>query len=196
VTPVPVPATVRDLASHRSIPKGESIFRVGAHAGHVFFLQRGRVVLHRFGPAGEEVVIHIADAGEFFAEASLHADRYHCTAVALRDSEVAAISSIDLGARIQSDPRFAMQWLESLSAQLRKVRARVERLSIRGTAERVRHLLLTEGSGKVPTYTLQGTARELAGQLGLTHEALYRALAAMQKDGTIGRTGKEIVLLR
>ncbi len=65
VTPTSVPASVRDLASHRSIPKGESIFRVGAPAGRVFFLQRGRVVLHRFGPAGEEVVIHIADAGEY-----------------------------------------------------------------------------------------------------------------------------------
>lgn len=131
-----------------------------------------------------------------FDEASLHADRYDCTAVALRDSEVAAIPSIDLRARIESDPHFAMQWLESLSAQLRRVRARVERLSIRGAAERVRHLPLTEGRGKMPTYTLQGTARELAAQLGLTHEALYRALAAMQKDGTIGRTGNEIVLRR
>lgn len=191
-----VPANVRDLASWRRVETGESIFRVGAPAKHVYFLLQGRVALNRFGPSGEEVAIHVADAGEFFAEASLHAERYHCTAVALTNSEVAAIPSADLRARIRSQPQFAMQWLETVSGQLRRVRARVERLSIKGAAERVRHLLLTEGRGKNPTYVLRGTARELAGQLGLTHEALYRVLAAMQKDGTIARTRHEIVLLR
>lgn len=191
-----VPANVRDLAARRRIEAGAAIFRVGTPARHVYFLLRGRVALNRFGPSGEEVVIHVADPGEFFAEASLHAERYHCTAVALADSDVAAIPSADLRARIQSDPQFAMQWLESVAGQLRQVRARVERLSIKSAAERVRHLLLTEGRGKTPTYALRGTARELAGQLGLTHEALYRVLAAMQKEGTIARTRSEIVLLR
>lgn len=192
----PVPANVRDLASRRRVEGGESIFWVGAPARHVYFLLRGRVALNRFGPSGEEVAIHVADSGEFFAEASLHAERYHCTAAALVDGEVAAIPSADLRACIQSNPHFAMQWLETVSGQLRTVRARVERLSIKSAVERVRHLLLTEGRGKTPTYALRGTARELAGQLGLTHEALYRVLAAMQKEGTIARTRSEIVLLR
>ncbi len=191
-----VPASVRDLAARRRVEAGGSIFRVGTPARHVYFLVSGRVALNRFGPSGEEVAIHVAGPGEFFAEASLHAERYHCTAVALDDSDVAAIASADLRARIQSDPQFAMVWLESVASQLRQVRARVERLSIKSAAERVRHLLLTEGRGKTPTYTLRGTARELAGQLGLTHEALYRVLAAMQKEGTIARTRREIVLLR
>ncbi len=191
-----VPASVRDLAARRRVEAGGSIFRVDTPARHVYFLVSGRVALNRFGPSGEEVAIHVAGPGEFFAEASLHAERYHCTAVALDDSDVAAIASADLRARIQSDPQFAMVWLESVASQLRQVRARVERLSIKSAAERVRHLLLTEGRGKTPTYTLRGTARELAGQLGLTHEALYRVLAAMQKEGTIARTRREIVLLR
>ena len=161
-----------------------------------FLLLRGRVVLNRFGPAGEEVAIHVVDAGEFFAEASLHAERYHCTAVAAVDSEIAAIASADLRARIRSDPQFAMRWLEIVSGQLRKARARVERLSMKSAAARVRHLLVTEGHGKVPTYRLRGTVRELAGQLGLTHEALYRTLAALESDGVIGRSKNEIVLLR
>lgn len=141
-------------------------------------------------------MIHVADAGEFFAEASLHADHYHCTASVLSDGELAAIPSAQLRARVLSDPGFSMQWLQIVSAQLRQARARVERLSIRSASERVRHLLLTEGRGKLPTYTLLGTARELAGQLGLTHEALYRTLASMVRDGRIERVGNEIRLRR
>lgn len=122
-----VPAALRDLASLRTILKGEPVFRVDTPARHVYFLLRGRVALNRFGPLGEEVAIHVA------------------------------------GARL--------------------VRP-----------ERVRHLLLTEGRGKLPIYTLRGTVRELAGQLGLTHESLYRTLAAMTRDGSIERAGNDIKL--
>ena len=64
-----VPTSVRDLAIRRPVAKGEVVFRVGAQARHVYFLLSGRVALHRFGPDGEEVPIHVAEAGEFFAEA-------------------------------------------------------------------------------------------------------------------------------
>ena len=196
VTEVVVPAAVRDLAVRSTVLKDKTVFRVGAPARHVYFLLHGRVALHRFGPDGEEVPIHVADVGEFFAEASLHADRYHCTALALAESEVAAIPSEALRARVQNDPQFAMQWMATLSSQLRRARARVERLSIRSASERVRHLLVTEGHGKMPTYTLPGTVRELASQLGLTHEALYRTLAAMQRSGIIERVDQDISLRR
>lgn len=66
-----VPEVVAEFASHVALTKGDVVFRANAPARHVFFLAQARVVLHRFGPAGEEVVIHVAQAGEFFAEASL-----------------------------------------------------------------------------------------------------------------------------
>lgn len=47
------------------------------------------------------------------------------------------------------------------------------------------HLLQTEGTDRV--YTLRGTQRALAGELGLTPEALYRTLAALHKAGRLRR---------
>lgn len=189
-------STICGLAASPTFEKGQAVFRMGAPAKHVFFLRSGRVALRRFGPGGEEVTIHVANTGDCFAEASLHASRYHCTAVALSTCEVAAIPSAELRQRLQSDPNFAMQWLQLLSTQLRNTRARVERLSIKGVAERVRHLLLTEGKGAVPAITLRGSVRELAGQLGVTHEALYRVLATMERNGDIVRTKSELMLRR
>lgn len=189
------PALIADLTSSRELLRGETVFRLGGRARHVYFLQHGRVLLHRFGPAGEEVVIHAAAAGEFFAEASLHSERYHCTATAAEPSRVAAIESAALRERIQADPAFAMQWVETVSRQLRRLRARVERLSLRSAAERVQHLLLTEGQGTPPAYTPGGTLRQLAAELGLTHEALYRTLSALERDGRIARRGGRILYL-
>ncbi|MFI5002919.1 MAG: helix-turn-helix domain-containing protein [Reyranellales bacterium] len=36
----------------------------------------------------------------------------------------------------------------------------------------------------------------MAAEIGLTHEALYRTLAALEKDGVIARSGMRIVLAR
>ncbi|MGE0671413.1 MAG: Crp/Fnr family transcriptional regulator [Methylibium sp.] len=189
-----LPDVLAGFTSHLVLAKGDVVFRANAPARHVFFLAQGRVVLHRFGPTGEEVVIHVALAGEFFAEASLHSDRYHCTAVSMVDGEGARIAAADLRARLRGDPAFAMEWLAIVSRQLRQTRARVERLSLKSAAERVRHLLVTEGRGARPTYALRGTVKELASELGLTHEALYRTLATMERDGVVARDDKRLVL--
>jgi hypothetical protein len=45
-----VPVAVRDLALIRAVFRGAQVFQAGTPAHHVFFLLRGRVALHRFGP--------------------------------------------------------------------------------------------------------------------------------------------------
>jgi CRP/FNR family transcriptional regulator, dissimilatory nitrate respiration regulator len=191
-----VPAVLAELAMSRALGAGEVVFRAGAAARHVHFLTAGRVTLSRFGADGEEVAIHAVLPGEFFAEAALHSDRYHCTAVVDQPAVVASIPSTDLRALLRGDGEFAMQWLAIVSRQLRQSRARIERLSLKSAAARIRHLLLSEGSGPTPSYTLRGTAKDLALELGLSHESLYRTLAALQRDGVIARNGMTIALLR
>lgn len=191
-----VPLVLAPLATSRQLDIGDVVFRAGAPARHVHFLAAGRVTLSRFGSQGEEVAIHAALPGEFFAEASLHSERYHCTAVVAQPAIVDSIASADLKALLRRDAEFAMQWLAIVSRQLRQARTRVERLCLKGAPERIRHLLLTEGSGPAHRYTLRGTVKELAIELGLTHESLYRTLAVMQREGVIARDGRTIALLQ
>ena len=44
--------------------------------------------------------------------------------------------------------------------------------------------------------TLSGTLKDLAAELGLTHEALYRTLAALTRSGEIKRARGKITFLR
>lgn len=191
-----LPAALAHLAVERSFDAGEAVFRIGAAARHVHFLAEGRVTLSRFGPQGEEVAIHAARAGEFFAEASLHSERYHCTALVAQPARVASIPSDELRALLRRDAGFAMQWLAIVSRQLRQARTRVERLCLKGARERVRHLLLTEGAGAAHRYMLHGSVKDLAVELGLSQEALYRTLAAMERENLILRDEKSLVLVR
>jgi CRP-like cAMP-binding protein len=64
----------------------------------------GTVRLLRHGGQGEEVVLHNARLGEFFAEASLDSARYHCDADASEPSELLQVPARQLRAvRTQSD---------------------------------------------------------------------------------------------
>jgi CRP-like cAMP-binding protein len=191
---LPLPESLSALAEVTSFDQGERVFHNGAAARHVHFLASGQVTLSRFGPQGEPVSIHVALAGEYFAEASLHSERYHCDAVVAQPAVVASIPSTALRDLLRRDADFALQWVAILSQQLRRTRARVERLSIKGAAARVRHLLLTEGQGAGHRYTLRGSIKDLAAELGLTHEALYRTLAAMEREGVVERSASTIAL--
>jgi CRP/FNR family transcriptional regulator, dissimilatory nitrate respiration regulator len=55
------------------------------------------------------------------------------------------------------------------------------------TGKRVRHYLAVNAGPDGRTVALPGTLKDLAADLGLTHEALYRTLARMTADREIKR---------
>jgi CRP-like cAMP-binding protein len=94
---------------------------------------------------------------------------------------------------LANDPGFALEWITSLSRNLRRQRAALERLALKGTRARVVHYLVDCGeSGCV---TLDQPLIRWAEELGVSHEALYRTLAAMEKDGVLARDGNTLRLL-
>lgn len=189
-----LPPVLSAHATARSCQTGEVVFRAGAPAGSVFHVAAGSVSLLRFGRCGEEVTVHQAQAGEYFAEASLYSESYHCSAVATQPSRLLVIPAEALRRLLARDIAFSQLWVEILSKQLRRSRARVERLCLKGARERVMHLLLAEGEGADHRYQLPGTLKNLASELGLTHEALYRTLAAMEAEGVLVRGVGQLAL--
>jgi CRP-like cAMP-binding protein len=143
----------------------------------------------RVTPAGAPVLLQRASRG-FLAEASLTSGRYHCDAVCRNDCELLAFPLPALREAINTDNGTRWAWIELLSAQTRQQRARIERLTLRTIRERLLHLLLTEGADR--GYELPGTRMELAAELGVTPEAMYRALAALQADGTLSVRGARL----
>jgi len=191
-----VPAALRPRAIRASYKAGTIIFRRGRPSHSVFFVEVGAVRLRRHGRAGEEVVLYEARAGEFFAEASLDGARYHCDAIAIEQTELLRVPATALRELLDADQVFARQWIALLARQLRAVRTRVERLCLKSAAERVRHLLASAGRGARCEVVLKGTLKDLARDLGLTHEALYRTLARMEREGEIERQDKTLRLVR
>jgi len=188
------PLALLPCVSRLELQPAQWLFRAGAPPRYIHFIEEGAVRLVRHGRQGEEVVLHDARPGEFLAEASVDSARYHCDAVASEASVVLRVAKADFQQLLSEDAAFERIWIALLGAQLRTARTRIERLSLRSAEERIRHLLLSEGRGPRCELVVAGTLKDLARQLGLTHESLYRTLARMQKDGVIDRQGLRLRL--
>lgn len=190
IADLPAAGSVRELA------QGEALFRQGDKATAIFAVERGRLRLVRHTVDDRKVVLHTAHAGELFAEAALFAETYHCDAVADVASRLRVLSKPKLLAAFRADPDVAQRFMAVLARQVMALRTRLELRNIRSARERLlQHLLLAAG-GDGRTVRLEGTLMDLAAEIGLSHEALYRTLAALESEGAVARTEAGVVLLK
>jgi CRP/FNR family transcriptional regulator, dissimilatory nitrate respiration regulator len=82
-----------------------------------------------------------------------------------------------------------------LAGEVMNLRTRLEQRNIRSAHDRVRHYLAVNAGPGGRTVQLRGTVKELAAELGLTHEVVYRVLSELAADGKIERLEGGIIRL-
>jgi CRP-like cAMP-binding protein len=189
-----LPATIRDRTRVRELASGETLFRQGDKTYALFEIERGRVRLLRHTAASHVVVLHTGRPGELLAEAALFAATYHCDAVAAVASRVRVYPKRELLAAFRAEPLVGERFMAVLAREIHALRARLEERNIRSARERVLHHVALNAGADGRTMPLEGTLLDLAAEIGLTPEALYRTLAALENEGAIRRTGSGIVL--
>ena len=178
----------------RRLSSGTFLFRQGDKTVGMFFLESGRLCMQRITPDGSRVTLHVVRAGEPFAEPALFSERYHCDMFAETDAEVWVYPKKALVASLHENPEAMWAFAEKLARGLQGMRLRYELKQIRSAPDRVMQLLRLR-CDDAGNYTVTGTLKDLATELGLTHEALYRAISALEKMGRISReTGQFRIL--
>ncbi|MBR0664702.1 Crp/Fnr family transcriptional regulator [Roseomonas hellenica] len=179
----------------RRLAHGEALFRAGDAALGLGLVRQGVLELVRTSPEGRRLVLHRAGPGETFAEASLFESHHHCDAIAAVSSLVTVHPAAELRRVARADPGLAWRIAAHLAARLVAERARAERLALPHAADRlldVLHALPPEPDG---TRRLGRSWKSLAAELGLSHEATYRALARLERAGLLRREGGDRVRL-
>src|SRR6266852_1344157 len=189
-----LPATVRAAGVERVLTAGEALFRMGNQTRGIYEVLRGQVQMVRVDLSGRQVVLYAAAAGEIFAEAALFSPVYHCDAVTTTGATVRLYPKEKVLAEFRKNPQAAEAFMAILARQIMSLRTRIERRNIRSARERVRHFLALNTGADGRTVLLRGTLKDLAAELGLTHEALYRALASLAANGEIKRFKTKILL--
>ena len=188
-----LPARLRGLAREVGAATGDAVFRRGARPASVFLVLEGEVRLVRSSPAGAEIVLQRARSG-FIAEASLESARYHCDAVAAADSRLLAFPIGPFREALRRDEAFRSVWIARLAREVRALRSQNERLALRSAAERIEHYI--EAEGEDGRLELSRSRKAWAAELGLSHEALYRTLAVLQRSGrlTVTKSGRALLI--
>lgn len=180
--PIPFNTLPSAVVKSKKLDKGEVLFRQSDVPAFLYFLKSGHVQLLRHTEAGEQLVIHNAYAGQTFAEASLFSSNYHCDAVAIDACELVAMDKLQILKTMRQNSLFAFALSARFAGELQSHRRRLELLAIKSAPKRV-YAAITDGM-------LTGSITSLAANIGLTHEATFRALSQLTKDGKLVKTGR------
>lgn len=156
----------------RSLVPGEHLFHSGEPVATAFIVLTGEIQLRRHQEDGRVLVLQRAGGGELVAEASLFSERYHCDAVATTHTRMRTVSKQHLLSRLRSDPDFAEALAAHLAREIQGLRFRSEVLSLQTVASRVNAWEMWHG-----TLPPRGEWKQLAQQIGVSPEALYREMA-------------------
>lgn len=179
-----LPTSLHGLCEAKEFPVGTTLFLTGDQPRWMFFVSAGEVVLERHGFDGQHACLQRCQSG-FVGEASFTSSRYHCDGRTTLDAQVTKVPIKALRQGLKTDAAFAERWIAMLSRAVRQLRLQNERLSLPKVQDRLLHLIETEGTDG--RYALTCSIKDLAKQLAVTHEALYRSIARLVELGRIDR---------
>ena len=191
--PAYFPTALARAARRVSLERGEVLFRTGQRVTGIYHVVSGEMKALRHMPEGHEAVMVRAMAGELFAESAIAGPRYVCDGVAVKPSVLLFLPAESLDAAL-GDAGFAKAFFLASAANARRQCARYERVRLRSARDRVLHLLACEG-GPDGVFAWPAPLAELAVELALEPETLYRVLKELERDGRIAREKRQIRLL-
>ena len=176
----------------RTLARNEVLFRQGDKVAAIYFVEAGRLRIERRTFDGRVLILGTTPADEFFVEAALFADIFHCDAVATEPSRVRIYPKSAVLDALRTDPASAMPSLARVAHQVIELRQQLELMKIRSAKDRVMLYLDFHAEPDGRTVNLRGELQYIASELGLTREVLYRALASLERAGAIDRFDSRI----
>lgn len=164
-----------------ALSAGQTLFAQGQPPEALYRVDRGLVRLTRDG-----ATVHLASTGETFGEVGLFRAAWDCTATAMGAAIVTAYPRHALLLVLKAHPDLAIGFAAWMAARLDQARAEAEILRFKGADQRILAAIALAG-GRLE---LDRPLLAWAGQLGLTHEALYRTLKRLVAQGRVERTGR------
>ncbi|MEQ8664934.1 MAG: Crp/Fnr family transcriptional regulator [Rhodospirillales bacterium] len=170
----------------RTYDKGQTVFRKGDPARHIFVVLEGWVKIYRDTPQGEEAVLGVFGPGETFAEAAAFLTGvYPASAEAVESTRLCAIAHERLRSEIKADPDIAMSMLGAMAWHLHGMVNDLERLKTRNAPQRIGIFLLEMcvNQDSPCTVYLPYEKSLIAARLGMTPESLSRSFSRLAEVG-------------
>lgn len=193
--PNSLPSQLRDGANYQNLVPGQVLFHHRDPAKYIFVLEIGRIRLVRYTCEGNLVVFQIVRSLESFAESALFTELYYCNAIVEVPSRVICYPKTLVWEVLKNNCSLALSLLKRFDSKSQSLKKLLELRSIRLARDRLLQYLLFSVSEGETRITFDRSYKDVANELGLSSETLYRSLSELQKSGIISRQGREIELL-
>jgi CRP-like cAMP-binding protein len=176
----------------RSFNERDVIVRRDSPGDALFLLMSGKVKVS-YSEAGDETIIAVLRAGDFFGELSvLDGEARSTDVVALEPTDVLVLAADDFHASMHAVPAIAIALLKELAGRLRRSTSWIRALSSQDVYGRIAQQLLylsethgvdVEGGGR--RIGLRLTQNDLAGIVGASRESVNKAMGYFKQKGYI-----------
>lgn len=170
--------------------RGQYLYHQAEAARAVFTVESGRVQLCTNTSDGKRVPLYAVRVGECVAEAALFADEYCSDVVAETKSRVRAFPKNTLQKALFNHPHLAVEFMALQAKRCNMLRINLELRSLRSARERILQFLTMSALPQTRDFTLDRPLKNIADDLGLTHESFYRTLTDLIDEGLVNRMGK------
>jgi len=184
----------------REVSKAQLIFQEGEEARAFWALLDGRIKLVRTSRDGRELLVHLVEPGQTFAEAALFQDRvYPVTAISLTPCRLWYWPLEKLLSLLRNSPELGLALLGSTAAWNRKVISQLELLTRRRVEERLAVYILGRLGGESIERGVEislGLPKKLvAAVLGMAPEVLSRSLKKLENGGIVESSGSRLRII-
>lgn len=176
----------------RTHAAGEYLFHEGDALSGLYCIQNGAVKLESESAGGNVHLLHVVEKGDVLGyKALLDGGVFHCSAIALKDTESCFIPRQVFMKLLESDPSVAIAAIRTLSAEVHALETRLCHATDLSATERVAEALLML---KDKWEERNWKRKELADWAGTTEETVIRALGQFASDGLIVLEGRKVTI--
>jgi len=124
--------------AERPVKPGETLFRAGEQGDSMFIVQAGRVELFVKDKAGQKIVLHVAEPGDFFGELSLlDGGSRTATGCVLDEGVLLVLDREDLQQLFRKRPDAALDMLAAMGRMTRKANSLLQSRVARNANEEI-----------------------------------------------------------
>jgi CRP/FNR family transcriptional regulator, polysaccharide utilization system transcription regulator len=179
--------------------KGENLFKQGAFAPYVMYVQSGLVKVYLQLGHKKQINIRIAKAGEFLAFSSVFGeDVYTYSALALKDSEICMIDKESLKELLFKNNEFAMQITSSNFKNEKHLLETIANISHKQMRGKIATALLYLSAKEFIDEEIFEflTRQDIADFASISTESAIKFLKEFEKDGILKLKGKDIQIIK
>ncbi|MBW8683639.1 Crp/Fnr family transcriptional regulator [Chitinophaga rhizophila] len=197
-----IPAWKPAIAAHRqnfTIKKGQLLFSEGDPVNGIYFVNTGKVKVHKHWGEGKELIVRFAREGDIVGHRGVGSEMvYPVSATALETVNVCFIDLAFFQATLKVNHDFLQALMMFYASELQESEKNMRNLVHMPVKGRIAHALLSLmkkfGANEEGYINMTLSRQDLASYTGTTYETAFRIMSDLIQDNIIAISGKSIAV--